>query len=73
VAYANALMADGQAPTINSSRKTAAKAKAVPMVASVNKRGSLVVSRAAVEKMGYAVGERFQIRKSKAGISLKKV
>jgi len=73
VAYANALMDSGKAPAIKSGRKATAKAKAVAMSSKVNMRGSLVIPKAAVEKMGFAVGEGFQIRKTKAGISLKKV
>ena len=71
-AYASVLMELGKAPAIKSSRKSAAKAKAVEMASSVNKRGSLVIPKAAVEKMGFAVGDGFQIRKTKLGISLKK-
>jgi hypothetical protein len=39
----------------------------------VNKRGSVVISKALVDEMGFAAGEKFAVRKTKAGISLKKM
>lgn len=72
VAYANAQMASGTIPEIKKGRKTAAKA-AASKNATVNKRGSLVITKALVEDMGFAVGEVFAIRKTKSGISLRKM
>ena len=50
-----------------------AAVKSKAKTASVNKRGSLTISRGFAEKMGFAEGDRFQIKKTKAGISLKKL
>ncbi|MFH1985375.1 MAG: hypothetical protein ABIL58_26360 [Pseudomonadota bacterium] len=71
VAYANALMAAGTVPEIKKGRKTPAKA-AVSKVATVNKRGSLVITKILVEEMGFVEGDAFAIRKTKSGISLRK-
>ncbi len=72
VAYTNALMEEGKAPEI----KTGAKAKSADKGKNeirVNKRGSLIVPGPLVQAMGFKQGDAFQIRKTKAGISLKKV
>lgn len=71
VAYANAQIASGTIPEIQKGRKTTAKAASKE--ATVNKRGSLVITKALVEEMGFAVGEVFAIRKTKSGISLRKI
>ncbi|MBW2062905.1 MAG: hypothetical protein JRI95_15290 [Deltaproteobacteria bacterium] len=39
----------------------------------VNKRGSLVVPREMAEEMGCKIGETFSVRKTRAGVSLKKM
>ena len=70
VAYANALMKYGKVPELKKGRK-AAKPKDVKVA--VNKRGSLVIPKALIEKFGLAQGDTFKARKSTAGISLKKI
>ena len=72
VAYANALMDEGQAAAIQTGTKGKAPAKAQNEI-KVNKRGSLIVPGPMVQALGYKQGDPFQIRKTKAGISLKKV
>lgn len=70
--YADALVDKGKAAPITgrASRVGAAAKKSKGIV--VNKRGSLVVPRSAIEEMGYAVGDAFALRRTKSGISLKK-
>jgi hypothetical protein len=69
--YLDALMKAGKAPEITSGR---AKTKANPSKeVSVSKRGSVVISKALIADMGFAEGDAFAVRKTKAGISLKKL
>ena len=69
--YLDALIEAGKAPEIKTRR---ASSKAAPTNgASVNKRGSVVISKGQIEEMGFAVGDKFAIRKTKSGISLKKI
>ena len=39
----------------------------------VSMRGSVVIAKALIDEMGFAVGDKFAIRKTKSGISLKKI
>ena len=71
VAYANALMETGQAPEIKSASKGKATGKGKGEVL-VGKRGSVIVPAPLVQAMGYKQGDGFLVRKTKAGISLKK-
>jgi hypothetical protein len=69
--YLAALMESGQAPAIQTTR---ADAKAATVKeASVSKRGSVVISKTLISEMGFAEGDQFAVRKTKAGISLKKL
>ena len=69
--YLSALMKAGKAPEIKTSRTSA---KATPAKeAFVSKRGSVVISKGLIEEMGFAVGNNFAVRKTKSGISLKKL
>jgi len=72
IAYANALMDAGKVAEIQSGRGAAA-AKEVSRVITVNKRGSLVLPRALVESLGIDQGAEFEVRPSRAGLSLRKV
>ena len=72
VAYANALMETGQAPTLTTGR-VAAKAKELSTNVSVGKRGSIIIPKELVENFGFQIGDQFEARKSAAGMSLKKV
>ena len=69
--YLAALMEAGKAPEIQTSRASAKTAPAKEAV--VGKRGSVVISKLLVSEMGFAEGEKFAVRKTKAGISLKKI
>jgi hypothetical protein len=39
----------------------------------VGKRGSLIIPKGLVENLGLGIGDKFAVRKTKAGISLKKL
>ncbi|MCU0590284.1 MAG: hypothetical protein MUC57_02265 [Desulfobacterales bacterium] len=70
-AYMSALISEGKVPGIKSGRgvKKASKVKAI----GVGKRGSIVIARDFVESLGIGAKDKFTVRKSKAGIALKKV
>jgi AbrB family looped-hinge helix DNA binding protein len=66
----SALIAEGKVPAIIGGRG-AGKAKKVKTVG-VGKRGSIVIPQDFVESLDIDAGEKFAIRKTKAGIALKK-
>jgi hypothetical protein len=69
--YLDALMKAGKAPEIVSGRgKTKASSSKEVMV---SKRGSVVIPKAMIDEMGFALGNKFTVRKTKSGISLKMV
>jgi hypothetical protein len=69
--YLNALIEAGKAPEIQTTRASSKTAPAKE--ASVSKRGSVVISKPLIDEMGFAEGDSFAVRKTKAGISLKKI
>ncbi len=69
--YLSALMKAGKAPEIKTSRASTKSAPAKE--AFVSKRGSVVISKALIGEMGFAEGDKFTVRKTKSGISLKKI
>ena len=69
--YLSALMKSGKAPEIKTSRASTKSAPAKE--AFVSKRGSVVISKALIDEMGFAEGDKFSVRKTKSGISLKKL
>ena len=69
--YLEALMKAGTAPVIKAGKAKAKAASAKEVL--VGKRGSVVISKALIDEMGFALGTRFVVRKTKAGISLKAV
>jgi hypothetical protein len=69
--YLSALMEAGQAPEIVTNRATSKGAPAKE--AFVSKRGSVVISKGLIGEMGFVEGDKFTVRKTKAGISLKKI
>lgn len=71
--YVDALAELGRTPTIISSRGAGSSAPVNSKELRVNKRGSLVVPRELVDEMGFEVGQTFQVRKTAAGVSLKKM
>jgi len=70
VAYVNALMETGQAPVLVSGRGK--KSKAMDNRISINKRGSLIIPKELVDHFGFKIDDAFEVRKSAAGLSLKK-
>ena len=70
VAYAKAMMDMGKIPVIKGGRSGAAKDS---NVVTVNKRGSVIIPKDMAEGLGIAVGDKFSVRKTKAGIALKKL
>jgi len=69
--YLSALIETGTIPEVKTGR---AISKSTPAKESVvNKRGTLIISKELVEEMGFAEGTTFTVRKTKAGISLKKI
>jgi hypothetical protein len=69
--YLSALMKAGKAPEIKTSRASTKSAPAKE--ASVSKRGSVVISKWLIEEMGFVEGTTFTVRKTKSGISLKRM
>jgi hypothetical protein len=69
--YVDALMESGKAPQIKSGRGQTAATPAKE--AMVSKRGSVVIAKGLIEEMGFTEGDKFSVRKTKSGISLKKV
>ena len=69
-AYMGALIAEGKVPGIKSGRgvRKAAKTKTV----GVGKRGSIVIAKDLVDSLGLGAGDKFTVRKTRAGIALKK-
>jgi AbrB family looped-hinge helix DNA binding protein len=69
-AYISALIAEGKVPAIKGGRDAgkAEKAKAV----GVGKRGSIIIAKELVESLGIRAGDKFVVRKTKAGVALKK-
>lgn len=70
-AYMNALVEAGEIPPIKSGRGAAKPT--ISNEVSVGKRGSIIIPRGLVEDLGFVENDRFLVRKTKAGISLKKL
>ena len=69
-AYMGALIAEGKVSAIKGGRGAgkAAKVKTV----GVGKRGSIVIAKDMVESFGLGAGDKFTVRKTRAGVALKK-
>jgi hypothetical protein len=70
-AYMNALVAEGAVAGIKRGRN-----KANPTISNevnVGKRGSLIIPQNLVEEMGFVENDKFLVRKTKSGISLKRL
>ncbi|MFH1139586.1 MAG: hypothetical protein V1816_26205 [Pseudomonadota bacterium] len=69
--YLDALIFKGQAKSIigRAGRGVAEESKSIV----ITKRGSLVIPKEMVEEFGFQVEDAFAVRKTKAGISLKKI
>ena len=72
VAYANALIQSGQAPAIQGGRGAGKKAKEAKQV-HVGQRGSIIIPAEMVSELGISAEDQFTVRKSKAGVALKKM
>ena len=70
-AYAKAQMEAGKIPEIAGGRGGAAPGNANEIT--VGKRGSVIIPKPMAEGLGIAVGDKFTVRKTKAGIALKKI
>jgi len=70
-AYMGALIAEGKVPAIKGGRGAGKASKKVKTVG-VGKRGSIVIAKDLVENLGLGAGDKFTVRKTKAGIALKK-
>ena len=71
-AYLDALVKEGTVPAIRSGRGTAGK-KAVSKQVKLNQRGSLIIPIALIDDLGITEKDTFEVRKTKAGISLKRI
>ena len=69
--YLSALMEAGKAPKLKSGRSP--KNSEPPKEVFVNKRGSVIIPKSLVEKMEFREGNKFSVRKTKSGISLRKL
>lgn len=71
-AYMNALIAVGKAVAIKGGRGGGGKVQKAKTVG-VGKRGSIVISKDLVDGLGLGGDEKFTVRKTKAGIALKRM
>ena len=70
-AYFRALVESGEVPGIKGGRGAAKTAKAKPIA--VGKRGSIILSAEKVAELGIGKDDTFTVRKTRAGIALKKI
>lgn len=70
-AYMNALIEAGTVPGIKSGRSTTKPA--ISNEVNVGKRGSIIIPKGLVEELGFVENDRFLVRKTKSGISLKRL
>jgi hypothetical protein len=70
-AYMNALIEEGAVPAIKSGRGGAKPT--VSNEVNVGKRGSIIIPKGLVGELGFIENDRFLVRKTKSGISLKKL
>ena len=67
--FLEALVKAGKAPEIKSGRGKVKAASAKEVM--VSKRGSVVIPKSVIDEMGFPEGNKFTVRKTKSGISLK--
>jgi len=70
-AYMNALIAVGKAVAIKGGRGSGKTQKAKTV--NVGKRGSIIIPKELVESLGIGGDDKFAVRKTKAGVALKRV
>ena len=71
-AYMNAAMDEGMVPEIKSGKRGAAQT-AVSKEVQVGKTGSIIIPKGLVEDMGFVQNDKFHVKKTKTGISLKRL
>ena len=71
LSYAKAMMDMGKIPVIQGGRGGAAAKESNEIT--VGKRGSVIIPKDMAAKLGVAIGDKFSVRKTKAGIALKKL
>ena len=69
--YLSALIEAGKAPEIKTGRLSSNSRPKKEVF--VSKRGSVVISKSLIDDMGFSEGDVFIVRRTKAGISLKKM
>ena len=69
--YLEALMKSGEAPEIKTGRASKKSEPSTEVL--VSKRGSVVINKGLIADMGFREGDKFSVRKTKSGISLKKL
>jgi hypothetical protein len=70
-AYLRALVESGEVPALIGGRVSSKAAKAKPI--GVGKRGSIILPAEKVAELGIGAGDKFTVRKTRAGIALKRV
>jgi len=70
-AYLRALVESGEVPGLIGGRAPAKAAKVKPI--GVGKRGSIILSAEKVSELGIGKDDKFSVRKTRAGIALKKI
>jgi hypothetical protein len=70
-AYMSALIAEGKVPAIKGGRGSVKTVKA--KLVNVGKRGSIVIPAEKVTELGIDAKDKFTVRKTRAGIALKRV
>jgi hypothetical protein len=70
-AYLRALVESGEVPGLIGGRGGSNTPKAKPI--GVGKRGSIVISKEKVAELGIGTEDKFTVRKTRAGIALKRV
>ena len=72
--YVDALSQKGKIPAITTSRRGRTPSPKSPSQGlTIGKRGSLIIPRELIEEMGFEIGDTFSVRKSAAGVSLRKI
>ncbi len=70
-AYFRALLESGEVPAIIGGRGPGKSPKAKPI--GVGKRGSIIISAEKVAELGVGTEDKFTLRKTRAGIALKRI
>lgn len=71
-AYMKAVIDEGMVPDIKSGRRGSANPK-ISNEARVGKSGSIIISKGLVADLGFVSNDTFLVKKTKSGISLKKL